>query len=102
MPSARRRRAHFTLLAAGEQSLDVLDADQDDEGDEDRESREVDEGLPLGWHSAAPHRLDEHDRDPPAVERRERQDVEDRQIDRQQADEKELADERGLEDAAGL
>ena len=38
----------FTLLAARDQPLDVLDADEDDERDQQRESGQVDQGLALG------------------------------------------------------
>ena len=46
--------------------------------------------------------LDQDHRDPTAVERREGQDVEDGEVDREQADEEELAHQRRLEDAPGL
>src|ERR1700752_2514976 len=86
-PSAQRRRAHFTLLAAGDQPLDVLDADEDDERDQEREAGQVDQRLPFGRQSPPPSRLDQHDRDPAAVEGRERQDVENREVEREDAEE---------------
>ncbi len=60
------------ILAAGEQALDVLDADQDDECHEDGEAGQVDECLALRGQLASTCRLEQDDRDPSAVERRER------------------------------
>src|SRR5687768_16967753 len=88
VPSADRKGG----LCPGDEPLDVLDADQDHQGDEDREASQVDERLSLGGQAPPPHRLHQHDRDAAAVERREWKDVEHGQIDRQQAHEEQLAD----------
>src|SRR3954469_7504652 len=71
------------LRAAGQDPDDVEAADPDQERHQEREPDDVRESLSPNADPAAEDRLEEDDEHPAAIERRERQDVDEREVRRE-------------------